>query len=47
MIPFWKYTNNEDILNRLAIKSLFTDHHLSMEAREVSNDDAIEISISY
>lgn len=31
VIPFWKYTNNEDILNRLAIKPLHRSP-LSMEA---------------
>ena len=42
VIPFWKYTNNEDILNRLAIKPLHRSP-FKYGSREVSNDDAIEI----
>lgn len=41
-IPYWKYMDNEDILNRIVIKP---QHRSPFKygSREVSNDDAIEI----
>lgn len=42
VIPYWKYMDNEEILNRIVIKPL---HRTPFKygSREVSNDDAIEI----
>lgn len=41
-IPYWKYMDNEQVLNRIAIKPA---HRAPFKygSREVSNDDAIEI----
>lgn len=41
-IPYWKYADNEEVLNRIVIKPR---HHSPFKygSREVSNDDAIEI----
>ena len=41
-IPYWKYKNNEEVLNRIVIKPLHRSP-FKYGSREVSNDDAIEI----
>lgn len=41
-IPFWKYKDNEEILNRLVIKPQ-NRSPFKYGSREVTNDDAIEI----
>jgi len=41
-IPYWKYMDNEDVINRLVIKPSNTSS-FKYGSRAVSNDDAIEI----
>ena len=41
-IPYWKYMDNEDVLNRLVIKPLHRSP-FKYASREIANDDAIEI----
>ena len=42
VIPYWKYKDKEDVLNRIVIKPLHKSP-FKYGSREVSNDDAIEI----
>lgn len=41
-IPYWKYMNNEEILERLIIKPA-NRYPFKYDCREVSNDDALEV----